>query len=67
MGLTIREFNETGFHPGVYDYPDNSAEYINADWFANTGKSQPLMDAITNFNLFEVPLPPDQSTVPVQR
>lgn len=65
LNLARREFNETGFHEGVYDYPDDSDEILEA-WYANIDKKQPLMDPLTYNNMFDVPKVQD-TTVPVQK
>ncbi len=64
LSLMMREFNETGFSPGVYHYPEDSDEYMDS-WFAEIGRSQILLDPLTNNNIFSVPLIPE-NTVPQQ-
>lgn len=66
LSLTIREFNETGFHPGVYDYPDNSDELLESSWYAETNAREIIMDPLTKYNIFSIPKTP-QHTVPVQQ
>ena len=55
LSLTIREFNETGFSPGIYHYPDDSDKSLDV-WFANHNKrSNFFMELLGKYNLFSVP------------
>ena len=64
LSLSMREFNETGFHPGIYTYTDDEDEEMDL-WFAIQG-NQPMMDFLEKNNLFDgAPLPPN-SEIPVQ-
>ncbi|MDE0092213.1 MAG: hypothetical protein OXN83_02875 [Oligoflexia bacterium] len=65
LNLVIREFNETGFSPGIYDYPYDSDEGMDA-WFADQ-KAQNgfIMENLTEYNLFDIPTHSDQ-LVPIQ-
>ena len=66
LNLTIREFNETGFSPGVYHYPYDSDEILDA-WFANKEHENNLfMKFLSEYNLFDLPTPANQS-IPVQQ
>ena len=66
LNLTIREFNQTGFSPGIYHYPYDSDNYLNT-WFANKKhKNNIMLEGLTEYNLFDVPTHPYKS-IPVQR
>ena len=66
INLTIREFNETGFSPGIYHYPYDSDHYLNT-WFANKEHQNSfLLKNLSEYNLFDVPTHTDGS-IPVQR
>ena len=65
LSLTIREFNQTGFAPGIYHYPDDSDQYLDV-WYANRdGKNNFIMEALSEYNLFDVPSYTDKE-VPIQ-
>ena len=66
LNLTIREFNETGFSPGIYHYPDDSDESLDI-WFANKEHQNPLLlKFLEEYNLFDIPTPANQG-IPVQQ
>ena len=65
MSLTIREFKETGFSPGIYHYPYNSDDNLNI-WFANRDKKNWWMDVLTEHNLFGIPANTNRS-IPIQQ
>ena len=66
LNLMIREFNETGFSPGIYHYPYDSDESLDI-WFANKEhKNNFVMEKLSEHNLFDVPTPVNQS-IPVQQ
>ena len=67
LSRNIREISETGFHPGVYHYPDNADEEIDV-WFANKrekGQTLEFIDIIAHANIFEIPAV-SGNTVPVR-
>ena len=65
LSLTIREFNQTGFSPGIYHYPEASDQELDA-WYANrTGKNNFIMEVLSEYNLFDVPSYTNQ-TIPIQ-
>ena len=65
LSLTIREFSETGFSPGIYNYPYDTDQYLDT-WYANeTAESNTAMEALTEYNLFDIP-PNTNHSIPVQ-
>ncbi|MCZ0933113.1 MAG: hypothetical protein OXJ52_08175, partial [Oligoflexia bacterium] len=55
LNLTIREFNETGFSPGIYHYPYDSDESLDV-WFANKKHENSFfMEELSEHNLFDIP------------
>ena len=65
LSLTIREFNQTGFAPGIYHYPDDSDQHLDV-WYANRdGKNNFIMEGLSEYNLFDVPSYTDKE-VPIQ-
>ena len=66
VGLSgnIREISETGFHQGVYHYPDNADEELDI-WYGNK-RQQRFMDLITHTNIFSIPAVTKKNTVPFQ-
>lgn len=66
LSLAVREFNETGFHPGIYDYPDSFNSEPMDVWFSTDGQQSLLMETLENNNIVgEVPIMPKRP-VPVQ-
>ena len=65
LTLSLREFNETGFYPGVYDYPYNVSEEIDASSHYYDG-SKYMLNMLHPFNIFEVPSV-DRVTTPIQQ
>ena len=65
LNLTIREFNKTGFSPGIYHYPYDSDQHLDT-WFANEkAQNNFFMRNLSEYNLFDVPTHTNQS-IPVQ-
>ena len=64
LALATREFSETGFHPGIFNYPDSSDEIMDI-WYAQLDKKEWLMDPLTSINLFNTPNIPGNS-IPIQ-
>ena len=64
--LTIREFNETGFSPGIYDYSYDSDEYLDP-WYANKARENNLvMKFLEEYDLFDIP-PNTNKSIPIQQ
>ena len=56
LSLTIREFNETGFYPGIYDYPENSDEELDAVFIKEPETLQRRFKAFQdNMHMMNVP------------
>ena len=71
LTLSIREFNETGFHPGVYDYPDDVIKELDI-WFGQTQKDDGqslqslIMPPLEKYNYFDIPQVPSNA-LPIQK
>ncbi len=66
LSLTLREFNETGFYPGVYDYNYDSDEMIDA-WFAKKADQSGLFNGFfTHKNVWDIPTP-SKNSIPTSR
>ena len=62
LSLTIREFNETGFYPGVYDYSEDSDEELDAIFTKEGSGSRSVFNSIrNNLNIMYTPSPPVKS------
>lgn len=66
LKLSMREFNETGFHNGVYTYPRDIEDLdVQIVKKKSNGIFKKVFDAARNNNLFSVPTYP-QNRIPVQ-
>ena len=62
LSLILREFNETGFHPGIYDYAENADQELDASFTEeDKGWAQSLFEGVADLNIFSVPSTPDNS------
>ena len=69
LNLRLREFNETNFHFGIYDYPDQANQELLTEFEEGDdekGWAQMLFERISDWTLFSVPAPSD-NLVPVQK
>ena len=67
LNLMLREFNETGFHPGIYDYPDNTDQELDILYTdEDKGLAEETLKFFDDVKLLPAP-PPSQMPVPVQQ
>ena len=65
LNLKLREVTQTGFYPGIYDYPWNVNEEIDASYLSNHNTNS-AVNTLHPYKIFEVPST-SKSTIPIQR
>ncbi len=66
LSLAIRDFNETGFYPGIYDYAEDADEELDLVKKEETGFFQGVFQKFRDYvNWFDVPDAPSRQ-IPVQ-
>ena len=65
LSLKLREVTSTGFYPGVYDYPFNVNEEIDASYLYYDNQES-LIKKLHPVNIFEIPST-SKGVVPIQK